>query len=277
MTPFLRIARNLVSSLVRPKLPRMQLAEEQVRDLMTSRTAAANLAKRLVETLRTYPHFVILKRTSIIGDGALIVRLVETIAKTPPLKAGDRRKAEITRVDINTEKATETRLTTRYSRTNQPMALHTDDSFNLEPRELVVFDFVRADTHGGDTLLAAVEDVVAALEDEVIGILKQPAFPFGRGDHPVLWEQNGKPNIRYSRTQLDKMRESEHRLTERDLAAMEALDAVLCRKDVLYQFHAEAGETIFLDNTKVLHGRTGFSEDSDRLMYRTRMHVGCLG
>ena len=86
------------------------------------------------------------------------------------------------------------------------------------------------------------------------------------------------PNIRYFRLQIDKTRSgSEHRLTERDIAAMEALDSVLGSKDVLFEFHAQAGETLLLHNTKVLHGRTGFSRDSNRLMYRARVRVGCLG
>jgi alpha-ketoglutarate-dependent taurine dioxygenase len=66
------------------------------------------------------------------------------------------------------------------------------------------------------------------------------------------------------------------RLTERDLNAIEALDAMLHRDDILFRFHAEAGETVFMHNTKVLHGRTGFPADSHRLMYRIRIHAGCL-
>ena len=260
----------------------MVLEEEQIRELMKSRTAAAHFARRLVELLRTYPHFVILKRTSFIGDGAPIIRLIRAIAQTPPFKIGqppkDRRKMDVTRIEINPEKSTETRWTTRYSRTNQPLALHTDDSVKLEPRELIVFDFVRADPHGGDSLLATVEDVVAALDEDVKDILKKPVFPFGCGDQPVLWERDGMPNIRYFRLQIDKTRAgSEHRLTERDIAAMEALDSVLCSKDVLFQVRAQAGETFFAHNTKALHGRTGFSHDSNRLMYRVRVQVGCLG
>ena len=72
------------------------------------------------------------------------------------------------------------------------------------------------------------------------------------------------------------MRRVDDRLTSRELDAMEALDEVLGRESILFQFHAEAGETLFFHNTKVLHGRTGFSATSNRLIYRTRMHAGCL-
>ena len=58
---------------------------------------------------------------------------------------------------------------------------------------------------------------------------------------------------------------------------MAALDAALQRPDNQFRFHLKAGETLFLHNTKVLHGRTGFAAGSTRLMYRIRVHAGCLG
>jgi len=149
MNPLLQIASKFRQWAIPHKPPRLLLEEEQIHELMKSRTAAARFAKRLIEQLQTYPHFVILKRTSFVGDGAPIERLIKAIARTLPLKAGqtaeDRPQLEVSRIDVNIEKAAETHLTTRYSRTNQPLALHTDDSFRLEPRELVVFDFVQAD------------------------------------------------------------------------------------------------------------------------------------
>jgi len=282
MNPLLQIASKFRQWAIPRKPPRVLLEEEQIHELMKSRTAAARFAKRLIEQLQTYPHFVILKRTSFVGDGAPIERLVKAIARTPPLKAGqtaeDRPQLEVSRIDVNIEKSAETHLTTRYSRTNQALALHTDDSFRLEPRELVVFDFVQADPQGGDSLLAAVEDVVAALDDATKNALTKPMFPFGCGDQPVLWENGGLLNIRYSRLQIDKTRAgSEDKLTERDVAAMDTLDRVLSNERVLFQAHVQPGETLLLHNTKVLHGRTGFSSDSKRLMYRVRVPVGCLG
>ena len=58
---------------------------------------------------------------------------------------------------------------------------------------------------------------------------------------------------------------------------MAALDAALEQPENQFRFHLQAGETGFLHNTKVLHGRTGFATDSSRLMYRIRVHAGCLG
>ncbi len=36
------------------------------------------------------------------------------------------------------------------------------------------------------------------------------------------------------------------------------------------------GEILFLNNNKTLHGRSAFAADSARLLYRIRVHAGCL-
>lgn len=135
----------------------------------------------------------------------------------------------------------------------------------------------RVDADGGDSLLAPIENVIAALDDEIQQILAQPAFPFGPGAFPILWQRDGTPNIRYYRSQIDSAREAGSSLNARGLEALNSLDAALCRNDIVFQFHAEPGETVYIHNTKVLHGRTGFSEQSDRLMYRLRAHAANLG
>jgi alpha-ketoglutarate-dependent taurine dioxygenase len=263
-------------------IPRNQPVLEVVDDFVSSPVATADLATRIEEMLRAYPHFVVLTGNSWGEDRKPIEQLMRAIANTSLVKAGQTHqgeKIEFTRVEINAKKVAQSGgqgSGTRYSRTNQPLALHTDRPHMANPYELVVMQYVRVDEHGGDTLMAPVEEVISALDPDAKETLAQPKFPFGRGARPVLWEKNGKPNIRYYRTNLDKARQTEDSLTERDLAALEMLDAVLLRDDILFKFHARAGQTVFLQNTKTLHGRTGFSADSDRLMYRMRMHAGCL-
>lgn len=259
---------------------RLRPVVEETRDVLKP-GATADLAEHIAEVLRAYPHFVVLKGGSSVEDRRLIEQLARAIANTAPVKANqtpeERAEVEVTRVEINAKKAAQSAVAgSRYSRTNQPLGLHTDCPHMAEPYELVAMQFVRVDPKGGDSLLAPVEDVIGALDDEVKQTLKQPNFPFGRGVRPVLWDKNDMPNIRYYRTNLDRAREKDDVLTERDLAAIEMLDATLHRDDILFRFHAEAGETLFMHNTKVLHGRSGFSANSDRLMYRIRIHAGCL-
>jgi hypothetical protein len=136
---------------------------------------------------------------------------------------------------------------------------------------------VRSDHEGGDTLIAAVEDVVRELNEDVLSTLAEPIFPFGCGAHPVISKRAGTPHIRYYRRQINKALGKGELPTVAALAAMEVLDAVLRRYTILHQFKLETGETLFIHNTKALHGRTGFAAQSDRLLYRVRMHAGCLG
>jgi alpha-ketoglutarate-dependent taurine dioxygenase len=260
--------------------PRLTLTLKRVRDQASNDTATADLAQDVIKMLRAYPHFVILQGLKSDDGRALTEKLARAIANTAPAKSKHKSrktaKLHLTRVENNEQKASQPiDLGSRYSRTNQPLTLHTDNSYMSKPYRLVVFHFVRVDRLGGDTLMAPVEDVIDALDEEVVQTLKQPIYPFGRGTRRVLWERNGRPNIRYYRTNIDEACDG-YVLTDRALAAMEALDACLRREDLLFRFHAEPGETLFLHNTKVLHGRTGFAADSDRLMYRIRTRADCL-
>jgi alpha-ketoglutarate-dependent taurine dioxygenase len=203
----------------------------------------------------------------------MIAALSLSAAKDPTASP----QVELYPVHINPKAAKGARRATRNSMTNLPLDLHTDSTYLRRPHELVAFHMVRTDPEGGDTLLAPVEDVVNELDERVRSILRRPVFPFGTGAHPVLWERDGAPNIRYYRAQIDVSRKRRDRRTETDRAAMETLDDVLRRAVPALRFRLEAGDTLFLHNTKILHGRTGFAEGSARMMYRVRAHAACLG
>ncbi len=240
-----------------------------------------DLAARLADGLRRYPHFVVLTGLPPTRERVLTVALGRTIADMAPadrvLTPDGRIKVSFTRVQIDPEKVGSENAVTRYSRTNRPLELHTDSSYLRRPHEFVAFQMVRSDPDGGDTLLVPVEHVVSALGPAMVRTLKRSRVPFGRGDYPILWERNGAPNIRYYRSQIDTALEEGGRVRESDLSGMAVLDAALERPDNQFRFHLKAGETVFLHNTKVLHGRTGFAPVSTRLMYRVRVHAGCLG
>ena len=243
--------------------------------------AVGELARRLADGLRRYPHFVVLTGLEPTQERALTVTLGRIIAAMAPvdpeLLPDGRIKVSFTRVQIDPERVGSENAVTRYSRTNRPLELHTDSSYQARPHEFVAFQMVRADPDGGDTLLVPVEHVVKTLGPVMTWRLKRARIPFGRGDFPILWDRDGSPNIRYYRGQIDAGLPPGSRLRRVDLACMAALDTALQHPDNQFRFHLKAGETLFLHNTKVLHGRTGFATDSSRLMYRIRVHAGCLG
>lgn len=244
----------------------------------TAQTALHTLVRNIVLSLRQPPHFVLLKGVAPTDDRRLTAHIARIIANAEPVKPNttpeQRQKMSFTKVLVDPEKAKGNASATAYSRTHKPLELHTDSSYKREPHELVAFQMVRADAGGGDTLMLPVEAVLQMLDREVISTLARPIFDFGKGPLPILWRRDDAIHIRYYRTQIE---ESAATISHEALAAMDALDKVLEDESQMHRFRIEAGETLFMHNTKVLHGRTGFEETSNRLMYRIRMQAGCLG
>jgi alpha-ketoglutarate-dependent taurine dioxygenase len=264
-------------------VPQLKLSPAQVGGLTSSTDAVADLAHEISEMLRTAPHFVVVKADPREDRAALTMRIADVIADSGPSGPGEFGGSgeEAKKVSFNVVAIKPTRPRgqvkgTAYSRTNEPLNLHTDSTFQDRPHELVAFQFVRAAAGGGDSLMLPVKSVTDALDDEMKRILAEPNFPFSEKTYPLLWERNGAPHMRYYRAQIEFSCENGANIGARERSAMDTLDAVLCRDEIRYQFHAEPGDTVFMHNTKVLHGRTGFAADSDRLMYRVRAFATCL-
>lgn len=234
------------------------------------------LGQAITGALRKAPHFLRLRGLAPTRERDVTVAIVKAISALPPVKSTKPAKVSFTRVMINPDKATTNGNATAYSRTSQPLSLHTDSSYKAAPHELVAFQMVQSDATGGDTLMMPVETILSHLDRETIQTLASPIFPFGKGKAPVFWQTGGRPQIRYYRSQIDSAVENGAPITPTALAAMDALDAVLDRADLQARFHLDPGDILFMDNTRALHGRTGFSDISDRLMYRIRIEAGCL-
>lgn len=238
-------------------------------------------AGRIIRALRRPPHFVVLKGIAPTEGREPVSTLSQLIAITAPTPPGFTRerlmKVSFTQVRINPEKALVNGASTAYSRTNRPLSLHTDSSYQPAPHAMVAFQMVRADPDGGDTVLATVEDIVAVLDPALVETLCQPVFPFGKGAGPVLVRRGDSFLMRYYRNQIDASVEKGAPLSDAARDALDALDMALAGPATRWRFHLASGETLFLHNHKILHGRTGFAPGSTRLMYRYRMHSGTLG
>lgn len=238
------------------------------------------LAQEIRNHLRGDPHAVVLRGLKPTEDRAATVALAQAISGLSSITSEQsektRGKVSFTKVRINHRIATSESRSTAYSRTNQPLTLHTDSSYKAAPHELVAFQMVRADATGGDTTLMSVETILHTIDPELVKTLARPIFPFGKGDVPILWRQGNAPRIRYYRHQIDNAVSRGAHLSDPARAAIEGLDRVLDRADLSCRFRLEDGDILFLDNTRVLHGRTGFAGTSHRLMYRVRVQAGCL-
>ena len=262
--------------------------------------AVFEVADLVAARLRAYPHFAVVKGLAPADNNAFAKQVATAIANRPPANGRRRHSGRsrfrhfarsmakghplaalkspeyrpdmsFGRIEIDPSKPIADGKVTRYSRTNQPIDLHSDCSYMLRPRELVVFQMVRDDHKGGDTLMAAVEDIVADLDEDMRATLMHPAFPFGaQAPLPVIWNEAGAPNIRFYKAQIDMARAENGPLSKPRVAALDALDELLRREELMYRFHIDAGDIVFIHNTKALHGRTGFAGASERLMLRIR-------
>ncbi|ROU01260.1 TauD/TfdA family dioxygenase [Histidinibacterium lentulum] len=261
--------------------PELRIDEARLRAAPDHRAALRNLAASLVAALRKPPHFVRLTGLAPTERSDLAATLARLIAVTPPHPPGmdpERLlKLSFTQVRVDPEKASGSGAVTAYSRTAQPLALHTDSSYLARPHPLVLFQFVRADEAGGASVMASVHDVMQSAGPELIAELIKPQFPFGKGDMPILFGRPDDPHIRYYRSQIDTAVAEGAALSDPAREALDRLDALLAGQVRTHEFHAASGEIVFMHNTRVLHGRRGFAETSPRLMYRIRMHTGCLG
>ncbi len=142
------------------------------------------------------------------------------------------------------------------------------------PHELVAFQCIVADKMGGESIIIPVENILSQIDSEILELLRAPVFPFGNNLYPILFGATGDEQIRYYRSQIDRTLEAEAlSLSDKYRAAIESLDTVLQQSTQLIQFSLQPGQILLMHNRKVLHGRTGLSPESDRLLYRVRLHV----
>ena len=266
------------------ELPQLVLADAVVEKLSTplseEDSTLAEIAGEIVSALRMTPHFLQLRGLSPSSNRSITVALAQAIAAMQSTSTGrtesQRSKVSFTKVAIDPKKAAKNGNATAYSRTSKPLALHTDSSYKATPHELVAFQMVRTDTVGGDTLMMPVERILRHLDHQVIETLQKPVFPFGKADFPVIWKTDDQPRIRYYRSQIDNAVAKGASLSDNARAAIDMLDVVLNQKDLDSRLRLNAGDILFMDNTRVLHGRTAFGDQSDRMMYRIRIEASCL-
>lgn len=229
-------------------------------------------APAVFAALRRFPYFCLIAGG--IGDREGAEALCRALAahdpENPDAPVDPERKVSYTAVRVKPNVNLVKGAMTAFSRTNRPMGYHTDSSYHQSPHDIVAFQMVQADAVGGDSLMVPVEHILERLDTELVDMLAQPVFPFGKTFRPILWQNRDGPCIRYYREQIETARAGGAHLDDKAVAAIDAIDAVLDDPEVAFRFRIEPGEILFMNNWRVLHGRTGFAPDSQRLMFRYR-------
>jgi alpha-ketoglutarate-dependent taurine dioxygenase len=144
------------------------------------------------------------------------------------------------------------------------VAPHTEGSSLEQPPSLLLLVCVSPALSGGDTVLVdglAVFHDLKHIEPDALSALSRPgaiAFGVDRYQAAAFSEvASGRVALRYRDDDLAAVANSDRWAWERLRAAVERRQMV---------FRLSAGQGLVLDNTRWLHGRTGF--DGERLMYR---------
>ena len=239
------------------------------------------LARGICKALSAYPHFVVVNGYPPLEDRTNLINLSQAVCAIGSgqsvLGCGSQNQVKVsfTQVRIDRAKAMTSSKVTHYSRTHLPLAPHTDSSYMVRPHELVAFQCIVADNMGGESIMIPVEDILSEIDSEILELLRDSVFPFGNNLYPIISGATGGEQIRYYRSQIDRILEAEaFALSDKYRTAIETLDAVLQQSAQFIQFPLQPGQIVLMHNRKVLHGRTGFSPESDRLLYRVRLHIG---
>ena len=153
--------------------------------------------------------------------------------------------------------------------------VHTETPFREPSPDFLALGCVRGDPTGvAQTMISPIERIVRGLDEPTRELLRQPAYAFltdnpaciidGRGlsePHPILSQRDGREIVQFVA----------------DLVAISpettrALDTVRDRvQAAVTGVGLTAGDLLFLDNTRVVHGRNAFEpryDGSDRWLQR---------
>jgi hypothetical protein len=186
------------------------------------------------------------------------------------------------RIDVVRNEGT---ATVRGAKTDRELIFHTDFA-NTTPDVFGLLT-VRQAREGGDSLLVSVQSVERVLRQErpeVLAVLGGDFFFDRTGDvapdddqviaHPVLWWTQQGARVLYNRARIHRgHRVAGVPLSTEQVAALDALDDSLNRPELVLRTRLRPGQAIFIDNGRILHSRSAFTDWSQRARQRELLRV----
>lgn len=198
-----------------------------------------------------------------------------------------------------TDKGGENGDPTRLGATNQTSRMHTDNGC-LEPRPPCYLGLlcVSAARAGGNSTVisaAALHNAYLAERPDLLPLLFEPfhflpprlqTWPQGpRTVVKPIFERAGEAmHVHYARVMVEPgMELAGTPLTPRQREALDVLDALLERDDLVFDFRLEDGDFLFANNLSTLHGRLAYTDDAPatdarrrclKRVWMWRRHVG---
>lgn len=158
--------------------------------------------------------------------------------------------------------------------------------FHVDRTDVIALLCIRKAANGGQSLVASaltVHNILASEHPDLLDALYRPLPQDRRGEQyagelpwceiPVFALTDGQLIARYVRRFIESSQRHDRapRLTPLQFAALDAVDDILSRRDVVLAMDLEPGEIQFLDNFSVLHARSSFNlapASARRLMLR---------
>lgn len=164
---------------------------------------------------------------------------------------------------------------------------NSDLEFHIDGGELVALTCYNTAKTGGQSMVASswrAYEIFAAERPDLLDALHEPIAFNNQGEEapgeppfrlrPIYALLDDRPHCGFNRNRIQaaQTREDVGKLTDQQKGAMDVLDEILRRPDVLFTMHLAPGEMQILNNHFVIHSRTGFEDYSEferkRLLYR---------
>lgn len=164
----------------------------------------------------------------------------------------------------------------RYHQTREGGSIHTDNVNIPSGWEYLMFGCLSSSKAGGETILVDSKIIYKELNSNFIEakkILEKNFFWEKRGvadelyKAPILtYDKKNQPMFRYLRPYLEAAHvKARKQLTPKQLYALDVLDALLETSKFQFRYKMQKGDILFNLDSKVLHGRTSFSDAYDAL------------
>ena len=164
----------------------------------------------------------------------------------------------------------------RYHQTREGGSIHTDNVNIPSHWDYLMFSCLSSAKAGGETILVDSKQIHKELIKnfkEAKKILEKKFYWEKRGVSkelyraPILtYDNKNQPNFRYLRPYLEAAHgKAKKKLTSKQLYALDVLDALLESNNFQFRYKMEKGDILFNLDSKVLHGRSSFSDRLDAL------------
>ena len=139
---------------------------------------------------------------------------------------------------------------------------------------------------GGETILVSAITLYNTIADErpdVLTILERGFYHHRRGQHPagehplspdripVFAFHNGLLHSCYNRNPIEWVRHEGMELMDREIEALDVIDAIVARPELQMSINIGVGEILFFNNFTALHSRTAFEDDANHKRHLVRL------